>query len=660
MATDFFERQSQSRTNTRWLVILFTVAVVVLVGAVVVVTAIATGVVQEGDQSFAATGELAAPGAEQLMPAFAAGGFTLLLILMGSLFKIAQLNGGGTTVAESLGGRRLFGNSADPYEQRLLNVVEEMALASGVPVPPVFLLKEEQGINAFAAGYSPSDAVIGVTRGATEGLTRDELQGVIAHEFSHILNGDMRMNIRLIGVLHGILLLALIGRAALRIAAHSGRGRRSSKDNGGGIVLAIVVVGLVTLILGSLGSFFGNLIKAAVSRQREYLADASAVQFTRNPGGIGGALKRIGGASMGSRLQHANAAEMSHMYFGQGVWEGFTGMMATHPPLPKRILAIEPNWDGSYPAPLTVAAVSAAGAAGFAGGPSRFAVSQEVVEKAADQVGEPTELHRRYVEELVGQLPPPVRDAAREPYGSRAVIYGLLLDADPSVRQAQWAALDRHAAPDVAELTRKLSPQIDTVDARSRLPLIDMALPSLRAMTPTQYKAFAAAFQKLIEADNRIGLFEWMLHRVLVRHLEPEFGEVRRPGIAYYRLQRLTKECSGLLSALAHSSGDAEEAFARGAAELSGVEVYLIGKDRAGLADLNEALTTLTRVAAGRRRELIDACAACICADDHVNVREAELLRGISDMLDCPMPPLVAGQTVSAANIPAVGMGRPS
>ena len=227
----------------------------------------------------------------------------------------------------------------------MINVVEEMALASGVPVPPVYLLPEEQGINAFAAGYSPSDAVVAVTRGTAEQLSRDELQGVVAHEFSHILNGDMRLNIRLIGVLHGILLLGLIGRFLLRSGYYSGH-RRNSKDNSGAVLL---VMGLVLLVLGFVGSVCGNLIKAALSRQREYLADASAVQFTRNPGGIAGALKRIGAAVMGSSLKHSNASEMSHMYFSQGVWEGFTGMMATHPPLPKRIRALEPNWDGKFP-----------------------------------------------------------------------------------------------------------------------------------------------------------------------------------------------------------------------------------------------------------------------------------------------------------------------
>ena len=257
---------------------------------------------------------------------------------------------GGTVVAERLGGRRVFPNTIDPAERRLLNVVEEMALASGVPVPPVFLLSEEQGINAFAAGYSPSDAVVGVTRGCAEQLTRDELQGVVAHEFSHILNGDMRLNMRLIGVLHGILLMGLIGRELLRLGAFGGGGALATKTTAPPHLL---VIGLAFMIIGFLGLFIGNLIKAAVSRQREYLADASAVQFTRNPEGIAGALKRIGAAVFGSKLATPRAAEASHMYFAEGI----SSLFATHPPLNDRIARIEPQWDGKYPAALPADAV---------------------------------------------------------------------------------------------------------------------------------------------------------------------------------------------------------------------------------------------------------------------------------------------------------------
>ncbi len=648
MATDFFERQSNARRSTRWLVGMFTISVIVIVGTIVGVTLLAIRTANNNQQLQMAAGLSEGEPIDEWKTPAVAGAAALALIVLGSLYKIGQLRGGGTAVAESVGGKRVTPNTTDPVERRLINVVEEMALASGVPVPPVYMLSEEQGINAFAAGYSPSDAVVAVTRGTAEQLSRDELQGVVAHEFSHILNGDMRLNIRLIGVLHGILLLGLIGRFLLRSAYYSGH-RRSSKDNNGAVLLAI---GLTLLVLGLLGSLCGNLIKAALSRQREYLADASAVQFTRNPGGITGALKRIGAAVTGSRMQHSNASEMSHMYFSTGVWEGFTGLMATHPPLPKRIRALEPNWNGKFPAvPKTpIALTEIAGASGLVGAAAAVdEIPIEVVEHAADHVGNPTENHRQYAYELVRALPPEIVEAVHEPYGARAVIFALLLDETDEVRRVQMQALSETIRPDIVELTAKLAPTVRKLDARVRLPLVDMSLAALRAMAKSQYVEFTRAFQKLVEADQRLGLFEWTLARVLMRHLHPQFEEAAAPRIAYYGLQRLGGPCSVLLSSLAYAGNDSDEArraFAEAATHLPKAKLELLPPSQCTLSHLDKALTELAKVSAKHRERLIDACAAAICADDEVKIREAELLRGISDMLDCPMPPLLPGQKV--------------
>jgi len=650
MATDFFQRQSNARRSTKWLVGMFTIAVVAIVGAITVVALIATHQLNQNRAFQQAAGLSSGNALDEWQIPLAAGLGSLALILLGSLYKVTQLRGGGTTVAENVGGRRVAPNTTDPVERRLVNVVEEMALASGVPVPPVYLLADEQGINAFAAGYSPSDAVVAVTRGTAEQLSRDELQGVIAHEFSHILNGDMRLNIRLIGVLHGILLLGLIGHFLLRSGFYSGH-RRSSKENSGGSYL--VLIGIVLTILGFVGSLCGNLIKAALSRQREYLADASAVQFTRNPAGIAGALKRIGAAVTGSRLAHSNASEMSHMYFSQGVWEGFSGLMATHPPLPKRILALDPQWSGKFPAvpktPLALAEI--AGAAGLVGASSAIdEVPVEVVENAADQVGNPTEIHRQYAHELVRALPSIVVEAVHEPYGARAVIFALLLDQEPAIRAVQMQALAGTTTPDIVTLTDQLAPIVNKLDARVRLPLVDMSLPALRAMAKSQYVEFSTAFQKLVQADQRLGLFEWTLHRVLLRHLRPQFDEAAAPRIAYYGLQRLAHPCSVLLSTLAYAGNELEEArlaFDQADNHLPGVQLQLLPSGECGLGQLDEALNQLAQVAARHRERLIDACAAAICADAEVKIREAELLRGISDMLNCPMPPLLPGQQVT-------------
>jgi hypothetical protein len=533
-------------------------------------------------------------------------------------------------------------------------VVEEMALASGVPVPPVFLLTEEQGLNAFAAGFSTSDAVIGITRGCAEQLTRDELQGVVAHEFSHILNGDMRLNLRLIGVLHGILVMGLVGRQLLRIASHSGgRRSRSDKDNGGAYLL---IIGLIFLIVGFVGLFFGNLIKAAVSRQREFLADASAVQFTRNPEGIAGALRRIGAAVFGSKLVSPRAAEASHMYFAAGL----NSMFATHPPLEERIRRLDPAWDGTYPPALpagTVAQIGEDDVSGFVGEESKLfpkRVPVDVVEHASAQVASPRAIHQRYVHELIAAMPPAVVDVAHEPYGARALIYAALLDRDADIRANQLRMLEQTAEPDVFELTLLLVKPVSQLDVRARLPLVDMTLPALRALSPPQYHQFMRCFDELVRADQRIGLFEWSLQKVLLRNLRPQFEHVRPQPIAYYGLQQLAGPCSILLSALAVASKHADSVvFEAGAQHMPEVNVQLLPPEACRLDELDKALEQLARVAPKQRARLVDAAAACICADSDVNVAEGELLRAICDIIDCPMPPLVAGQKVSPSYVPS-------
>ncbi len=552
-------------------------------------------------------------------------------------------------MAERLGGRRVFPNSIDPVERRLLNVVEEMALASGVPVPAVFMLRDEMGINAFAAGHTTSDAVVAVTRGCAQQLTRDQLQGVVAHEFSHILNGDMRLDLRLMGVLYGILIMGLAGRELLRVTARTGGGSKK-----GNAIFILLLIGVAFMAIGFLGLLFGNLIKAAVSRQREFLADASAVQFTRNPEGISGALKRIGAAVFGSKLISPRAAEASHMYFAQGL----TTLFATHPPLDVRIRRIDPQWDGNYPPAIpadAVVGIESDGAEGFAEAPpagTAEVYSQPVplrtVQHAAKQVANPTDVHRAYVEQLLAKIPQPLIDAAHEPYGARALIFALVLDDDADIRAVQLGALQKATDPNVFELTLRLVTSLHQTDVRGALPLVDMSLPALRALTPSQYNAFTKAFLQLVEADHRISLFEWTLHHILLRHLRPQFETVRPPQIVYYGLQQLGQQCSVLLSALARASQqDDAAAFAAGAQRIPEAPVKLLTNDACTLSHLDQSLRDLAQVAPKQRARLVDACAACICADLAVNVDEAELLRAICDMLDCPMPPLVAGQEVS-------------
>jgi Zn-dependent protease with chaperone function len=646
MSTDFFQRQSDARRTTKWLMVMFTLAVICIVGSVFFGTLAALQASQSPHKELSFNPQALG---EALPIPFGASAATLGIIGCGSLYKVAQLRGGGTTVAENLGGYRVPQNTTDPIERRLVNVVEEMALASGVPVPPIYLLKDEEGINAFAAGYSTSDAVVAVTRGTAEQLTRDELQGVVAHEFSHILNGDMRLNIRLIGILHGILLMGLMGRLLFNIAARGG-GRRSGKNDGG---LYLLAAGLALMLLGLLGTILGNLIKAAVSRQREYLADASAVQFTRHPEGIANALKRIGGSVIGSRLASANAAELSHMYFSKGVFEGFTGLLATHPPLEKRIRALEPQWDGKFLPVLRIspAITESDLTAGFVGQVKGVdEVPVEVVRNSAEQVGAPTEIHRAYAAKLIDSIPHVITDAVREPYGARAVMFGLLLDQRPEIRKIQFAALQETISPDVVELTYKLASLVDGIDPRAHLPLIDLALPALRTMTYLQYQEFTNAFKKLVDADHQIGLFEWTLHRVLLRHLRPQFEQVKPPRVEYYNSTRLGREIGVLLSTLDYldNKGNRVEAAHQHAVSLlPEVSIPLLTREECTLPELHKALTTLSTLAPKERQRIVEAAADLICYDHDVSIKEAELFRGICDMLNCPMPPLLPGQPLN-------------
>jgi hypothetical protein len=421
------------------------------------------------------------------------------------------------------------------------------------------------------------------------------------------------------------------------------------------------------LVVGFVGLLFGNLIKAAVSRQREYLADASAVQFTRNPGGIAGALKRIGAAVFGSKLASPCAAEASHMYFASGV----ASMFATHPALDDRIRRLEPQWDGEFPPAIPaeeVVGFDGADAAAFAGHASGDVETQyptvvpvNVVLHAAEQVADPTAMHRRYVRELVAEMPQDVVDAAHEPYGARAVIYASLLDRDVDVRAAQLRALEQLADANVFELTLRLVPALNQLDVRARLPLVDMTLPALRALSASQYATFSQIFVQLVQADKRLGLFEWTLHQILLRHLRPQFESAQPKPIKYYGLQRLSEQCSVLLSVLARASQrDDDVAFEAGARQLADVAVQQLPPEVCTLNALESALMELSQTAPKIRQQIVDACAACICADAAVNVSEAELLRAICDMLDCPMPPLLPGQQVQPIeSAQPVGAGDP-
>ncbi len=577
-----------------------------------------------------------------------AGG-TLAIVAMGTLYKLLELRAGGEVVAHMLGGTLVARGTQDFRQRQLLNVVEEMAIASGVPVPPVYVLEQASAINAFAAGHSPADAVVGVTRGCLERLTRDELQGVIAHEFSHILNGDMRLNLRLIGVLHGILVIALLGQVLLRSVMYSS-GRSSSrrgKDNGAKMLIPLLGVALI--IIGYVGVFFARLIQSAVSREREYLADASAVQFTRNPAGLAGALKRIATLASGSRIDEPKAAEASHLFFGNAAASSWFGWLATHPPLTERIRRLDPSFVGELAAsPASAPPATALPVAAFAGGTAGGRDRVPALEPAAlmAQVGAPTNAHLDFAARLRAGLPPALTAAVTEPFGAQAVIFGLLLDASPAVRQAQMAVLSAAVPEATRGLVLRLRADLAALPVSHRMPLLDLALPALQQQSLQQLAQFQDTVHRLVAADQEVSLFEYTLQCVLLHRIRSWHEPERQTRVEYYALPPLAEDCRVLLSTLAHLGGGhlpAEQVFARACATLGSVGARgPIPADQCSLAAVDTALGRLGRLAAPLKRRVLSACVETILADRQVTVDEAELLRAVAAALDCPMPPLLA------------------
>jgi len=644
---NFFESQDRVRKNTFQLVFLFILAVVTLI---IMTNLLVMGVFVyiNGEQTQDA-GTLLQQMDWRTFAAVSAG--IGVVVSVGSLYKIMALSAGGKTVAEALGGKLIPQNTDDLKQRKLLNVVEEMAIASGTPAPPVYLLADEPGINAFAAGFSPRDAVIGVTQGTIDHLSRDQLQGVIAHEFSHIFNGDMRLNIRLMGVLNGILIIGIIGYYILYSTFYSRRGRSSGKGAGGIMALAI---GL--MVIGFAGTFFGGLIKAAVSRQREYLADASAVQFTRNPDGIAGALKRIGGLEFGSKVANPGAPEVSHAFFAQGISGFMQSLSATHPPLAKRILRIDPHWNGEFDSSDKTDPPRDEEEAGKKEPMTREELAKKVatavtgaamadVANAIDQIGNPNQKTINYARSLISELPMVVKEAAREPHGARAVIYSLVLDPGREVRGRQLKHLQEFADPDVFVLTQKLIPEMDELDIKYRLPLIDIVIPALKQLSIGQYKSFRENLIALIEMDSRVDLLEWSLQKILFNHLDGQFFKLTHTKARYSHLGRLKKEIELILSVMAYAGhqdqNSVEEAFRAAAGTLKFSGLQLMEKNEISILDLDRCLQKLAELKPLAKPQLLKACAASVVHDQKISPVEVELLRAFSDVLDCPMPPII-------------------
>jgi len=650
---DFYSRQAAARGQSRWLVFSFIVALLAVALALdfVLFTFIAS---RNSYYGFNALGYAAANPGEVVFCTLAVMG----VLGIASLYKSMELRGGGGVVARSLGGVLVTADTTDFKLKRLLNVIEEMAIASGVPMPEVYVLEQEPGINAFAAGHTPANAAVTVTQGALDRLSRDELQGVIGHEFSHILNGDMRLNIQLMGWVFGLFVIGLIGRLILQFSPR-GSDRRDSNA-------AFLALGFAIMVLGYVGLLAGRILQAAVSRQRERLADASGVQFTRNPQGLKGALVKIAALPDGSALVAADAEQAAHMFFA----EGLSRVFATHPPILERIRELDPHFDmreleraaaepDQQPSAAEVAglaaaqAPSAAARSQFAGGGglggfgqiSRSGAGVGIAQaaRAVAQVGQPDTAHIEHAQAVRLALPPGARELTESPGGAQALVVALLISADPAVRERQLESLAKSANAATVEVIQRVIPIAQALNPMLRLPILQRAFPALRRSTVPQRKALVKLVNDLIHADARVDVFEFCLAMLLETLLNDELSASRPHG--KLTLEDEAGEISLLFATLAQIGAQDEQA-ARAAYEV-GISTVLPMRRPPFVAapdwqqKLSAAFPRLGQLHPFAKKAVIEGLVKTVANDEMLMDEEAELLRTVCAVLHCPLPPML-------------------
>ncbi len=675
---DFQTHQDEARQSTTRLIVLFSAG---LLGLIAIASVLATALLAYTTNEF-----------DPITSVGIAAPVTLLIVGGSSLSKTAQIrSGGGSYVATSMGGRAVDFNTLDPAEKQLSNVVEEIAIASGMAVPAVYILDNEPGINAFAAGWSADNAAIGVTRGALQHLTRSELQGVVAHEFAHIANGDTRIKTRIIGWVFGIAILTVLGRVLLESLWFAPRRRNSNNKEENGLVFAMFALGFGLLIIGAVGTFFARMIQAAVSRQRELLADASAVQFTRNPDGLGEALSKIGGLGGENKVRSAHAVEAGHLFFSSPLNSSF----ASHPPLKTRISRLLPNWDGEFHTPdpevaKPAQAPNSANAAGWGtmsgqmlpgqasipGMPTNPALPFDPAILIGGLAGAnaptntppppgsashppappaegsqayrpptfdgPTQEHIDYARQLLARIPETTQNYLHTRGGAVAAVLGLLVSADPAQRQRDLAQASEATGLE-ASYIESASGVISDLDRPLQLPAIDIALHSIRE-TPWQFQESLRETVLAIESSRPDqDLFRWILRRVLIRHLEDQHDTGRSKHNVLF--DRLGTDAVTVLTALAwfNSGGaaDAEQAF-KLALESAGLPAQpLQSEGSLSVEVVDHALEQLSHLNYDGRRRFVEAALVIVEHDDTTTADEAELIRVVADAVRLPMPPLL-------------------
>jgi Zn-dependent protease with chaperone function len=662
---DFFSHQESARRRSGFLVFLFAVAIAAIIGSTYFSLCVLSPITQQVSRVVGADGNQSNASLPQEIGQillwqpkllFIAIAGTLVIILSGSLYKTAELRGGGRVVATALGGELISHASPNPSERQLLNVVEEMSIASGIPVPPVYVLKDEPGINAFAAGYSINDAVIGVSRGAIDALTRDQIQGVIAHEYSHILNGDMRINIRLMGLLHGILLIALIGFYLIRITAYSGTGSRGKNNP----AIYLLFLGFAVVVIGSIGLLFGRLIKASLSRQREYLADASAVQFTRNPDGIAGALKKIAQLTYGSRIQNPEAESVSHMFFGNGRRGSFVNLFSTHPPLNERIKRLDPLFKEQHQHNVYQKGIradngrdSVVQSLAEANAPTKGAAENEAPPtQAAGNIAPPattttsSAVTQTSIESSSTQLPAAMLTAAHEPYSARSVVFSVLLSPDASVRATQLTIIKKQHGTAVYKSTRGFYPEISTTDRYTKLCALDVCHPALSELSPSQRDELSATVKLLIEADQQIDLFEFMAQRVITTRVDHSSAEVSSANKRYGSYRPYKDSISIILAAISYASGLDNQLCLQQYHQTmfsffpNGSKVKMPARAHLSLNEVSGAMDHVSKSSLKVKHQLITAAISCVSIDNKTTINELQLIRALSATLNVAAPAL--------------------
>jgi len=607
---NFFRAQDEARGRTTKLVVLLVFAIVVLAGSLYVLAVL-------GQQKLVRGGEI-----DWFQPKLfaATAGTALVVILGGSLLRIAELSKGGGAIAERLGGRLVGATTKDAAERRYLNVVQEMALASGLPVPLCYVIDGDETINAFAAGNTPQDAAVGVTRGALRNLTRDELQGVIAHEFSHIGNGDMKLNLRIIGTVAGLTALAQLGYIIVRIGLNSGSSRKNN-------LWPLAIAGLVVVLVGLGGVFFARVIQASVSRQREYLADASAVQFTRNPQGLASALRKVAGLSGAQREASSAELEAQHMFFAGSA--GFLeSLFSSHPPIGERIRRVDPAFDGHIP-DVTPVAVSADDepVSGLSG---RAVATPPPLPTPARAL--PTDLQIQDSVGFRGVIPGALREASEDPVSAMAVVLGLILRRDPAQRAAQLAQAESLAGGEVVREARRLDALLRAVPAGSRVALLDLSMPALRQLSPNQEAAFKQALERAgYEAED--GLIVLLIQASIRRYLSRwDMNITPRAG-------DLAAACGLVLSAVVQTSGEDAAAQARayalgaGVLGMAGLAPTMVPPASVDLPKVDEALAVIAGQSVPARRQFVRAIGTAMLHDGKAEPAEIEIVRAVADSL---------------------------